>query len=102
MTDATWIGGAVGLLAVPSLYFFWMLLRKAVSFGFFLVLRGHRDGAGLPGALEHRATRSYGSALRGSGGFAFASVCSAIRARVARLVSILFIIAMVYVIGWRL
>jgi hypothetical protein len=102
VTDATWIGGAVGLLAVPSLFFFWMLLRKAVSFGFFLFYAAIGTALAYLGlwSIELKGVTALPYAV--VAGFAFASVCSAIRARIARLVSIIFIIAMVYVIGWRL
>jgi hypothetical protein len=35
-------------------------------------------------------------------GISFASVCMAIRAKIARLIGIIFVVAMVALIGWRL
>ena len=90
------------MLALPSFYFFWMLLRKVVSLGFFLLYAVVGTALAYLGlwSIEIEGLQCLPYAV--VAGFAFASVCSAIRARIARLVGIVFVIAMVYVIGWRL
>lgn len=87
---------------MPSLYFFWAVMRKLVSFGFFLFYAAVGPVLAYFGlwSIEIQGLQALPYSV--VAGFAFASVCSAIRARIARLVGIVFVVAMVVVIGWRL
>ena len=82
---------------MPSLYFFWMLMRKLVSFGFFLFYAVVGTGLAYLGLWSIEIQGMQALPYSVVAGFAFASVCSAIRARIARLVGIVCVIAMVYV-----
>ena len=102
MNDASWITGAVAALSLPTLYFIWVAMRRLVSIGFFLLYSAVGTALAYFGLwnADIQGIQPLPYAL--IAGLSFASVCSAIRARIARLVGIIFIVTMVGIIGWRL
>jgi hypothetical protein len=102
MEDLPIIGFGVSALSLPFLYFLWVSARRIIRWGFFIFYA-------IVGTLLSYAGLWYVEAPAAQllpysivAGISFASVCSAIRAKIAKLVGILFVISMVSLIGWRL
>jgi len=91
---------ALPLLALPILYALWTMARQVVRWGFFLLYAAIGTGLAQLGLISvdgGKETWLYSMAA----GVSFACVCSAIRARIMRVVSILFIVAVVALVGWQ-
>jgi hypothetical protein len=100
--DLPVIGIGVGALSLPFLYLLWVAARRVIKWGFFIFYT-------VVGALPSYAGLWYVEAPAAQvlpysviAGISFASVCMAIRAKIARLIGIIFVVAMVALIGWRL
>lgn len=91
---------ALPLLALPILYGLWSMARRVVRWGFFLLYASLGTGLAQLGLISVEGGKEawlYSVAA----GLSFAFVCSAIRARIMRVVSILFIVAVVSLVGWQ-
>ncbi len=91
---------ALPLLALPILYALWAMARRVVRWGFFLLYAVIGTGMAQLGLISVEGgnqTWLYSVAA----GVSFAFVCSAIRARIMRVVGILFIVAVVSLVGWQ-
>ena len=101
MSDLPTYAWALPLLALPVLYMIFVAARQVVRWGFFALYTAIGTGLAYVGLLNvsdgKAATWSYCLAA----GVSFACVCSAIRARIARVVGILFVASVVAMIGWQ-
>ena len=102
MNDASWLTGAVAALSLPTVYFIWVAMRRLVSLGFFLLYTTIGTALAYFGLWSADVQGIQPLPYSVVAGLSFASVCSAIRARIAKLVGIIFIATMVAIIGWRL
>jgi hypothetical protein len=90
------------MLALPTFYFLWLVTRRLASIGFFVFYALIGIALAYAGLWTVEVPTSLAAPYAIVAGFAFASVCATIRARIARLVGILFIVAMVAMLGWKL
>jgi len=93
-------GWAIPLLALPVLYALWAMARRVVRWGFFLFYGLLGTGMAQVGLLSVDGGKNawlYSVAA----GISFACVCSAIRARIMRVVGIVFVAAVVALVGWQ-
>ncbi len=91
---------ALPLLALPILYALWTMARQVVRWGFFLLYAAVGTGLSQLGLISvDSGDNAWLYSI--SAGLSFACVCSAIRARIMRVVSILFIAAVVALVGWQ-
>lgn len=91
---------ALPLLALPILYALWTMARQVVRWGFFLLYSAIGTGLSQLGLISVESSANtwlYSVAA----GISFACVCSAIRARIMRIVGIVFIAAVVAMVGWK-
>lgn len=101
-TDLPIYSWALPLLALPVLYALFVAARAVIRWGFFLFYAAIGTGLAYAGlyTMGGDATQNLPYAI--AAGLSFASVVSAIRARIARLVGILFVIAVVAMVGYQL
>jgi hypothetical protein len=83
-------------LSLPVVWLLWMAARKVVKWGWFLFFAV--IGYGIAKGLEVVYSKEFPVAAEVLGALSFASALSAIRARIARLVGIAFVIT----VGWLL
>ncbi len=95
----TW---ALPLLGLPILYALFVAARTVVRWGFFLFFAVIGAGLAYLGLYTMAGDATQNLPYSIAAGLSFASVVSAIRARIARLVGILFVIAVVALVGWQL
>ena len=95
----TW---ALPLLALPVLYMIFVAAKRIVRWGFFVMYTAVGTGLAYLGLLNVSDGKAASISYSLAAGISFACVCSAIRARIARLVGILFVAAVVGMIGLQL
>ncbi|MDQ2985095.1 MAG: hypothetical protein M3R13_00040 [Armatimonadota bacterium] len=93
---------ALPLLGLPVLYLLWVAARRVVRWGFFAFYALVGTGLSYVGLLSVNDGRAATLPYCIAAGVSFACVCSAIRARIARVVGILFVAAVVAMIGWQI
>ena len=93
---------ALPLLGLPVFYALFVAARTVIRWGFFLFFAVIGTGLAYLGLYTLAGDASQNLAYSIAAGLSFASVVSAIRARIARVVGILFIIAVVALVGWQL
>jgi hypothetical protein len=91
---------ALPLLGLPVLYALWTMARQVVRWGFFLLYGTIGTGLAQLGLISvDGGDNAWLYSI--SAGVSFACVCSAIRARIMRVVGIAFIVAVVALVGWQ-
>ena len=93
---------AIPLLILPILYALFVAARTVMRWGFFLFYAVIGTGLAYAGLWSMAGDATQNLPYSIAAGVSFASVVSAIRARIARAVGILFIGAVIALIGWQL
>jgi hypothetical protein len=93
---------ALPLLGLPILYALFVAARTVIRWGFFVFFAVIGTALAYLGFYTMAGDASQNLSYSIVAGLSFASVVSAIRARIARLVGILFVVAVVALVGWQL